>query len=89
MRKMVGILCLRLAVLIETYWNVNITPERSSPVRAEVLIETYWNVNLDRLHGVFCDFGSLNRNILECKCRRRGHWSYVSIRLNRNILECK
>ena len=36
---------LRLCVLIETYWNVNIVIMRKNNCEKLVLIETYWNVN--------------------------------------------
>ena len=32
-------------VLIETYWNVNVTTSRLRVITGRVLIETYWNVN--------------------------------------------
>ena len=31
-------------VLIETYWNVKMTPAQTSGYKKVVLIETYWNV---------------------------------------------
>ena len=33
-------------VLIETYWNVNLTVNSLRLAFATVLIETYWNVNI-------------------------------------------
>ncbi len=33
------------AVLIETYWNVNIAQHQERQRTEAVLIETYWNVN--------------------------------------------
>ena len=33
-------------VLIETYWNVNLTVNSLRLAFATVLIETYWNVNV-------------------------------------------
>ena len=40
-------------VLIETYWNVNISPDTRRRRRSGVLIETYWNVNLCKSEAVF------------------------------------
>ena len=34
------------AVLIETYWNVNVKDKSKTIGFAKVLIETYWNVNV-------------------------------------------
>ena len=34
-----------IAVLIETYWNVNTKKKRGRGLGFWVLIETYWNVN--------------------------------------------
>ena len=31
--------------LIETYWNVNISPTENKSSSSGELIETYWNVN--------------------------------------------
>ena len=58
----------RWIVLIETYWNVNSNTFPPPPLSPPVLIETYWNVNAPL---PLLDLGdtSLNRNILECKCR--------------------
>ena len=40
-----SLLPLRLPVLIETYWNVNIVTLTKAITELTVLIETYWNVN--------------------------------------------
>ena len=36
------------AVLIETYWNVNIANDLQEDEAVNVLIETYWNVNMSK-----------------------------------------
>ena len=36
-----------LVILIETYWNVNITDEIREEIESSILIETYWNVNVN------------------------------------------
>ena len=53
-----------------------------------VLIETYWNVknNFERISDI--ELG-INRNILECKEKRRGVCVTHTGGINRNILECK
>ena len=53
-----------------------------------VLIETYWNVKRDQGLLLLPSAG-INRNILECKEKKR---IFLSVRvdcINRNILECK
>mgnify|MGYP007055723321 CR=1 FL=1 len=39
-----------VAVLISTYWNVNLLDNEGTLLEYEVLISTYWNVN----HFMFC-----------------------------------
>ena len=58
-----------LAVLIETYWNVNPDPPPPETSMLLVLIETYWNVNARTQSRSDKGGTCLNRNILECKCR--------------------
>ena len=43
-------------VLIDTWWNVNMTPTAVCAIVLIVLIDTWWNVNLDsssRLSSVY------------------------------------
>ena len=54
-------------VLIETYWNVNVTVGEEDGVPYLVLIETYWNVNDGLTAPIPRYFDRINRNILECK----------------------
>ena len=57
--------------------------------RSGVLIETYWNVKY-AITSATLFFGlSINRNILECKEKRRGVCVTHTGGINRNILECK
>ena len=35
----------RILVLIDTWWNVNVTCGKNSPLMETVLIDTWWNVN--------------------------------------------
>ena len=39
-------------VLIETYWNVNMSKQNGLIPGKDVLIETYWNVNIHWPHGI-------------------------------------
>ena len=75
-------------VLIETYWNVNFSFWKLLTDAVRVLIETYWNVNVSAAAAVTIAPG-INRNILECKVRRRFKNFCTSSGINRNILECK
>ena len=54
-----------------------------------VLIELYWNVNFpDGLADRW--LGSINRTILECKCRAdKKYPNRLDTGINRTILECK
>ena len=45
MKKTIVTIGLVIAVLIETYWNVNVTMFFPILTTCFVLIETYWNVN--------------------------------------------
>ena len=56
--------------------------------RSGVLIETYWNVKKEYSFRLVGRFG-INRNILECKEKRRGVCVTHTGGINRNILECK
>ena len=76
-------------VLIETYWNVNLSSARDSVVPLSVLIETYWNVNQDFFDKLNEEFNVLietywNVNLSVWRKPTQG-----KTRLNRNILECK
>ena len=55
-------------VLIETLWNVNSGTMLYSTASVRVLIEILWNVNLEELL-IHAKGFSINRNIVECKCR--------------------
>ena len=77
-----------LQVLIETYWNVKVLLHSQTYRHLLVLIETYWNVKIFT-SGLDIAPYSTNRNILECKDRRRRRENGITERINRNILECK
>ena len=77
-----------IAVLIETYWNVN----------EEWADQHYMTKNCINRNILECkylnrypsNFGlGINRNILECKCRWKQKQEKDIHRINRNILECK
>ena len=57
--------------------------------RSGVLIETYWNVKIVEYPNNFERISGINRNILECKEKRRGVCVTHTGGINRNILECK
>ena len=44
-----GLLIVRLAVLIDTWWNVNLGDYSIDTFYNGVLIDTWWNVNQDAL----------------------------------------
>ena len=76
------------AVLIETYWNVNIHQIRDRSDGLPVLIETYWNVNVGSHHETIRSKSVLietywNVNVRPTKSSRDEKG------INRNILECK
>ena len=78
-----------VVVLIETYWNVNITVELVVAPSVSVLIETYWNVNITREvlpteTAIVLIETYWNVNLTT----EKGVIIYKK-RLNRNILECK
>ena len=59
--------CIYCLVLIDTWWNVNVTCGKNSPLMETVLIDTWWNVN-----GVYVKFSNLgswcfNRYMVECE----------------------
>ena len=57
--------------------------------RSGVLIETYWNVKTENIKMNDKNKNGINRNILECKEKRRGVCVTHTGGINRNILECK
>ena len=57
-------------VLIETYWNVKLHKIHTESAGPYVLIETYWNVKVSYVL-VTVEISCINRNILECKVRKR------------------
>ena len=57
--------------------------------RSGVLIETYWNVKFVEKPDNILQTPRINRNILECKEKRRGVCVTHTGGINRNILECK
>ena len=57
--------------------------------RSGVLIETYWNVKVVTRDKLSMNGKRINRNILECKEKRRGVCVTHTGGINRNILECK
>ena len=78
-----------VAVLIETYWNVNIPRYFDPFFERDVLIETYWNVNIiERMvtkNGIFVlieTYWNVNIYTREIYYDNDGC-------INRNILECK
>ena len=58
---------MRLAVLIETLWNVKHNSERFCFRSTTVLIETLWNVKKIRKPLILLHGNRINRNIVECK----------------------
>ena len=66
-------------VLIETYWNVNLSRSRSGIHSLCVLIETYWNVNKNTELLAQKQELRINRNILECKYVFGPHWFLFAI----------
>ena len=54
-------------VLIETYWNVKMSPAKTRRNEEVVLIETYWNVKETTSRFRVSTGRCINRNILECK----------------------
>ena len=53
-----------------------------------VLIETSWNVK-EAGYGALHGARRINRNIVECKERKRGNSLNYDNCINRNIVECK
>ena len=56
--------------LIETLWNVNATVRRCKYYYRPELIETLWNVNDNWEPDGNSNKCGINRNIVECKCRK-------------------
>ena len=79
----------RSGVLIETYWNVKKRALSADQLPQLVLIETYWNVKFMYCVIISRTTFCINRNILECKEKRRGVCVTHTGGINRNILECK
>ncbi len=57
----------KIAVLIETLWNVKEESVREHIAETMVLIETLWNVKIISLKPFSIIFPRINRNIVECK----------------------
>ena len=53
-------------VLIDTWWNVNVTCGKNSPLMETVLIDTWWNVNMLPL-CVSSKVSGFNRYMVECE----------------------
>ena len=53
-------------VLIDTWWNVNNSPQRIFCKRRPVLIDTWWNVNV-RDEIIFDFENRFNRYMVECE----------------------
>ena len=58
-----------VAVLIDTWWNVNRVRAKVFEEGKAVLIDTWWNVNLTSTGYVRRDF-SFNRYMVECELDR-------------------
>ena len=62
---------LRVLVLIDTWWNVNLDIAKFEEKCKTVLIDTWWNVNILRVsYSDTREFG-FNRYMVECECVTR------------------
>ena len=57
----------KIAVLIDTWWNVNMYLKKELRLNAGVLIDTWWNVNkFKNMYRIRQDYG-FNRYMVECE----------------------
>ena len=76
-------------VLIETYWNVNLTLKARKRKTNGSLNRNILECKFTVHPGSDVEAYSLNRNILECKLIDQRLFDCRKNSLNRNILECK
>ena len=76
-------------VLIDTWWNVNISAKDVVNNSIHVLIDTWWNVN------VLCDLACLtisnrfNRYMVECEFTLFIYTHHHDVCFNRYMVECE
>ena len=75
-------------VLIDTWWNVNMTAIIVFKTLELVLIDTWWNVNSIKSSLLSIDSG-FNRYMVECKYKCCIWDQLILRRFNRYMVECK
>ena len=58
---------LRVRVLIDTWWNVNVGLAYNCSIRHVVLIDTWWNVNVFFRATISSCLYRFNRYMVECE----------------------
>ncbi len=76
-------------VLIDTWWNVNLTSTGYVRRDVRVLIDTWWNVNLINFIYVYVMRMGFNRYMVECECIGTCNGCKLFCCFNRYMVECE
>ena len=76
-------------VLIDTWWNVNVSADTTKQVTYPVLIDTWWNVNTESICKWFGIQPRFNRYMVECESFKCDLNRTTGMGFNRYMVECE